>query len=257
MGRITTTYLKQNASNYYYEATTLGFSVFAITVEKKQEEQPIAEEQANKTEEMPAEKQEQASCGARKRAEAKDNRLCFPCDDRYSNHNIDYNIWIKKKEKLEEMKAIDLIAAAFFEVFKEHACRGLLHTHTILSLRTTSQLPGLPLPCFQMHEQDSLRLSASRQHNHMRHAHNLPYGSNRRCLWLCASNNFSHKLNSVYAFNSHCNNRCRCYEFLASKYIFFQRALSSAFLRIFRLSTASSCRLFSARTAQIFRLYRR
>ena len=35
--------------------------MFAITVEKKQEEQPIAEEQANKTEEMPAEKQEQAS----------------------------------------------------------------------------------------------------------------------------------------------------------------------------------------------------
>ncbi|MFA5887256.1 MAG: PGF-pre-PGF domain-containing protein [Candidatus Nanoarchaeia archaeon] len=48
-----TTYLKQNASNYYYEASTPGFSVFAITAEKKQEEQPITAEKQNKIQEKP------------------------------------------------------------------------------------------------------------------------------------------------------------------------------------------------------------
>lgn len=47
--KLPTQYLRQNGTYYYYESTTPGFSVFAVTAEKK-EEQPVPAQQANITE---------------------------------------------------------------------------------------------------------------------------------------------------------------------------------------------------------------
>ncbi|MFA5887804.1 MAG: FG-GAP-like repeat-containing protein [Candidatus Nanoarchaeia archaeon] len=70
---LSTTYLKQNASNYYYESTTPGFSVFAITAEKKEIPAAGQESKLNKSEqekeevpmspalEMPNQEQEKRS----------------------------------------------------------------------------------------------------------------------------------------------------------------------------------------------------